>query len=346
MARKTNNEVSVERTFSQLEVDKLNECKVIIADCQERAEGLAQTIAGQLYIVSVKKLYEIEDYKTVHEWAMETFDIAKGTVSDSINTFERFGDGTTGNLLPQWAEYSFSTLMRMKGLTDEQIEKANITPTLSRSQVIDAIKGLKALEEKEKDLPRIEAEWQKVYKDASKVFDTEERLQFITDRVPEFLNKEYQTTAADYELLTLDLTSAIDLKAVTEELHKYDGAYEEYVKKVAEELSVQAGVPLNAHEMDEMTDIATAVLVTFKHMGEADDIEELESSAVEHVTPEKESSVTEHEEPETMPYVVVNINDYRNGNGSLNKKELLARLWEEIQKVENSEMDLLVQKTE
>lgn len=195
-------------TFTKADEDQFRACAQAITDAQNKAEGLAQTIAANLYIVSQKKLYQLEEYSTVHEWAMETFGIAKGTVSDAINTFARFGDGVTGKLQDKYSAYNYSTLMKLKKYSDEELEKMEINPEMSRSQVMKAIEEYKnrlALTDK---LPRLSEEWTKTYSEfAGIVAEPEDRVQHILSIVPQYMDKDYKPTVDDYERL-IELTRA------------------------------------------------------------------------------------------------------------------------------------------
>lgn len=197
--------------FTQADYDKLTTCTENILNAQRASEGLAQTIASNLFIVSQNKLYELEDYKTVHDWAMEKFDISKGTVSDSINTFARFGDGNTGKLLEKWENYQFSTLMRIKKFSDEEIEQMGIDFTLSRAQVIakiDSFKEAKALQDK---LPILQKEWQDILKEFYEVVqDTEERVNILVEILPEYADTDRELTGADLEKLITGVEAFLD----------------------------------------------------------------------------------------------------------------------------------------
>lgn len=293
--------------FSTQDINRLEQAVNTITECQNRAEGIAQTIASELFVVSSKKLYELDDCKSVADWAKLKFNISKGTVSDAITTFQRFGDGTTGKLLEKWEGYNYSTLMKMKKLSDEQIELAGITATMSRAQVVDAIEALRVLEDKQKELPRLEKEWAETYADLSKVMEVEDRMKLIQDIVPEFYNKEHINTPTEYEDLISAVRSEIEARSTVEQ-EEQDGNEESYE--------------------DEAMDTYEAR------------IDEQVSAQDENVDEEEE------EELHTYPQNELNINYYRRENGSLDKKALLNDIWELIQGVENNEYDILITKAE
>lgn len=214
MAKKdnTNNELSV---FSTQDINKLEECSRNILEAQMKSDGLAETIAANLYIIHRKKLYEIDDFKNIYDYAKERFDISRGTVSDSIGVFERFGNKEAYKIEGKYAEYNFSTLMRMKKLSDEEIEKCGISPTMSRKEVIACIEKLKDEKAKENALPDFEKRWGDVYKAYTEAQpESIERIKKIEETVPDFFKKDYTRTASDYEELIKMAESEVE--ALTE----------------------------------------------------------------------------------------------------------------------------------
>lgn len=207
-----NNELSV---FSTQDINKLEECSRNIIEAQMKSDGLAETIAANLYIIHRKKLYEIEDFKNIYDYAKERFDISRGTVSDAIGVFERFGNKESYKIEGKYAEYNFSTLMRMKKLSDEEIEKAGINATMSRKEVIACIEKLKDETAKENALPDFEKRWGDVYKKYTEAQpESIERIKKIEESVPDFFKKDYVRTASDYEELIKMAESEIE--ALTE----------------------------------------------------------------------------------------------------------------------------------
>lgn len=295
--------------FSTADHAKFEEANAIIRDCQLRAEGLAEQIAGQLAIVAAKELYKLEDYKNVHAWAMEVHGIAKGTVSDSINTFKRFGDMETGRLKQQYSAYSFSTLMKMKGLSDEQIKIANITPELSRSQVIDAIKALATLEEKSKEFEAEKQRFEKLYAEWHELVDkpTYEQLKAIAGRCENFFTESVDNrTLDDFVEVNYNLGNAID--AIK---HPEDA---EVVKETVEELA-----------------------------GEFVPDEEFQPTEEAPFEDKEENNSAVEQEPEAM---YININMYRREDGKIDKKALLQELWLMVLATEKDGGEFIVGKYE
>lgn len=222
--------------FSQSDKDTFARCISNIEVAQRQSEGLAETIAGNLYIINKKELYKLEDYDTIHKFAMEKFDISKGTVSDSINTFERFGDGVTGRVQDKYSKYNFSTLMKLKKFTDEEIETMGVTPEMSRSQVlkaIDSYKENKALIDK---APQLRKDWQASYASLCEVMPRP------SDRVAHLKDIFGDRAGAPVEELTpVELQKAIELTNTLVESIVNDGGDEESstVEQPTEELTVE-----------------------------------------------------------------------------------------------------------
>ena len=124
----------------------LDEVKANIFAIQDKFDGLAQLIAGQLYLASENKLYELEGYTGVGKWAEDTFGISSGTASDSIGVFKRFGnkDDLT-SIATEYAEYNFSSLISMKKLSDEQIKLLELDPKMSRREIKERVSKLSTI---------------------------------------------------------------------------------------------------------------------------------------------------------------------------------------------------------
>ena len=141
--------------FSQQDREAYTQAVTIIESAQRAADGLAEQISAELYRVKTRKLFMLDEAGAYPEkgftaWAVDTFGMSKGTVTDSVNTFERFKATDEVAIDAKWAGYQFSTLMRIKSYTDEEIERAGITADLSRKQVLEAIESLKLLKLEDK----------------------------------------------------------------------------------------------------------------------------------------------------------------------------------------------------
>ena len=355
MANKKANEAQTTENmsvFSALDIETYANANLIIKDSQEKAEGLAERIAGQLYIVSQKKLYQLDDYKTVHDWAMAQHDIAKGTVSDSINTFARFGDGVTGLIKEEYQQFTFSTLMKMKSLTDDQIELAGINPTMSRAQVMEAIKGLKVLEEKQAELPKFEKQWAESYKNLSKyIKDIDTRMAFITNVVPEFFENGHETTVVEYEDL---IREAEHYNSLNDKVDSFLSESEDLLQDRLDYLVLETGYTKEYIQGDGLPEVDLIVLCNkIDEYPVNDSNDEPEAEEKQYYEKENEAATNDitgaytgenEEEFHSMPTRQININDFRRENGSLDKKHILEVIWSNIQDIENNDCDLLITK--
>ena len=137
MARKnTLNPVTKQEVFTKAEIARYEEMNKIITDCQYKAAGLAKNIAGALYAVKLGDLYRIDGYKDIYEYGEQMHGVSRGTVSESVNVFKRFGDTDTKNkLAPQWDNYAWRALTFMKNLSDDEIARLEITETLPSNDI-------------------------------------------------------------------------------------------------------------------------------------------------------------------------------------------------------------------
>lgn len=120
-----------------------------ILNVQASHNNLIQRNAYLLWAVESTKAYRIFGYKNTATYAKNVLGImSKGSVSDAISTYQRFGETTgvidaknpdAGQLREKYRDFNFSTLMKMKKLTDDQIEAIGINPQMSRREVVEAI---------------------------------------------------------------------------------------------------------------------------------------------------------------------------------------------------------------
>lgn len=156
MARNT---LVEDRVFTEVELAELQDHKIAVKNLGKQAENIAESLAYHLWDINRKKLYEAETkadgsaFKGIVDYAEYTFGISKGTTSDSVNTFERFGNPELKAIAPKYAEYRFSNLMAIKKLSDSEIEEAGITPNDGRSAIKDKLKALGVAQEQANALP-------------------------------------------------------------------------------------------------------------------------------------------------------------------------------------------------
>lgn len=101
-------------------------------------------IAIVLRTVYDKKLYEVQGYKNIYDYANDEFNIARGTVSNwlmIVNNFCTLNEQTGFyNLDERLKDFSITQLVLLRQLTIEQIEELGITPDLSTRNLKALIK--------------------------------------------------------------------------------------------------------------------------------------------------------------------------------------------------------------
>lgn len=103
------------------------------------------TFAGAFLAIADKGLFNIDGYGSILEYAQNVhgYEGSKGQLSDMMNTFKAFGDVETCQVLPEYANYSFSQLKLMRKLKPIDLEK--VTPATTTRQLAEIIKSYKAL---------------------------------------------------------------------------------------------------------------------------------------------------------------------------------------------------------
>ena len=101
-------------------------------------------IAIVLKTVYDKKLYEVQGYKNIYDYANDEFNIARGTVSNwlmIVNNFCTLNEQTGFyNLDERLKDFSITQLVLLRQLTIKQIEELGITPDLSTRNLKALIK--------------------------------------------------------------------------------------------------------------------------------------------------------------------------------------------------------------
>lgn len=308
--RKSKKEIATQvenmTVFSAMDEQALQNCIMNIDKAQLQSEGLAETIAYNLCIVNDRKLYQLEDAKSITEWATNRFNISKGTVSDAIATFKRFGSMESGRIDDKYNAYTFSSLIRLKKYSDEDLEDAAINPSMSRGQMLNALEVWKNAKEDEEKLTAIRKEWESVYEELSKLpgMDTDKRREHITSICPDYYagGINDQTYGDLVKLVQLTKSFIVGYYTVnTDDIQEIDNNVRKWVEEMTEE---------NA------TEVVT---------GEVEDVDE-------------------DNYPHSFPKVEIKISEYLRDNGSIDKKAILGDIWDTIQRVFNSEFDLLITK--
>lgn len=137
------------RSFSPAEIAEYSELTVKIEGAQKQADGLARTIAGALSRIKSRKLYEYQGYKNIYEYGEQRHGIARGTVSDAINVYERFQNpDNKGTLLPEFEPFAWRALIMLKSIPDnDSIHKLGITYDMKSAEIKQRVADYKEASE-------------------------------------------------------------------------------------------------------------------------------------------------------------------------------------------------------
>lgn len=101
-------------------------------------------VAFYLKTVYDKKLYEVQGFKNIYDYANEEFNIARGTVSNWLMIANNFGilNSDTGfySLDERLKDFSITQLVLVRQLTIEQIQELGIIPSMTTRQLKALIK--------------------------------------------------------------------------------------------------------------------------------------------------------------------------------------------------------------
>ena len=96
-------------------------------------------IAFVLKTVYDEKLYAVDGYKNIYDYAYDNYNVARGTCSNWLKVVDNFGvlNKQTGfyGLDSRLQDFSITQLILIRGLTIEQIQTANITPDMSTREI-------------------------------------------------------------------------------------------------------------------------------------------------------------------------------------------------------------------
>ena len=101
-------------------------------------------IAFVLKTVYEEKLYQIDGYKNIYEYAYDNFNIARGTCSNWLKVVDNFGvlNSQTGfyGLDDRLKDFSITQLILIRALSIEQIQAADIKPAMSTREIKQIVK--------------------------------------------------------------------------------------------------------------------------------------------------------------------------------------------------------------
>lgn len=85
--------------------------------------------AFALHAIYKNKLYQLDNFKNIYDFAKENYSIARGTCNNFINICEKFGvpneNGNIMELSPTYAQYSVSQLAVMLAFPKELLNKCD-----------------------------------------------------------------------------------------------------------------------------------------------------------------------------------------------------------------------------
>ena len=101
-------------------------------------------IAFVLKTVYEEKLYQIDGYKNIYDYAYDNYNIARGTCSNWLKVVDNFGvlDTQTGfyGLDNRLKDFSITQLILIRALSIDQIQAADIKPTMSTREIKQIVK--------------------------------------------------------------------------------------------------------------------------------------------------------------------------------------------------------------
>lgn len=130
--------------------EKFNKQDSEIQKAFASVESSMLKVGHAIYMIAKDSLHTVAGYNTVHDYAMDKYNIAKGAVSDAVNTFKFFCDENGDFKDTKYKDFTYSQLKLMRKLPAELLE--TITPDTSCRDIQNMINASKhQLEVKEDD---------------------------------------------------------------------------------------------------------------------------------------------------------------------------------------------------
>lgn len=97
-----------------------------------------------LKVISDKKLYKLDNYDSIYDYAEKRFNIKTTTVKNLINIAEKFLDDH-GKIIPEFKDYTYSQLIEIDKISDSSYE--NLNPNMSvrdikNLQIVEKLDGV------------------------------------------------------------------------------------------------------------------------------------------------------------------------------------------------------------
>lgn len=175
-----NNEIMTVEEFTILSknVQRFNELTNKINTALNDASSKFLEVGATLYRVRQEKLYEIEEYEDIYEYASDKFGLKRTTTSNFMNMFIRFGTLDEGysikgySLKDEFKEYNLSQLTELVSVPEDDIKK--FTPSMT----VKEIRSVKALSKIDDYIKQVSA--QVDYKKLIEHFIHDEDVNFTT----------------------------------------------------------------------------------------------------------------------------------------------------------------------
>lgn len=162
---KTNKIETVEETVSTLPMDvkevstslvlshEYESCVKSINNALKNVTDGFLTIGKTLNDVETQKIYAFAGFENVYDFAKENFSLGETSVKNYISVFKRFGDPSTysGRLKEKYKEYSFTQLVELIPMKDDEIKK--VTPEFN----IKEIRSIKKVSQLTSDVKKLNA---------------------------------------------------------------------------------------------------------------------------------------------------------------------------------------------
>lgn len=192
-----------------------------------KAQKCYLNIAFKLHLIYTKKLYVIDNYQNINDFAMSMFDLSKTVCNNYINIIDQFGDYTadennvisfTGKLKPEYEKFSSSQLIAMLKLPE------NILKTISPEMSVREIKEIKR--EYKDGLSAIEDK--KIIDTTAKVLSDDESDESDEPEVPE----EFELTSGEKEMKSIRVAIVDNILSLSPDIQDIIGsAYADFKEK-------------------------------------------------------------------------------------------------------------------
>ncbi len=146
-------------TFTKAEEQKFNKFVTRIESAYKATNKSMLDIAGSIAAIAENKLFRVDGYQNIYDLCKERFGISRGTVSNCVNVWKEYGDSKTGELLPEFKDYSFNQLAEMRKLPDNVRE--TITVETPVSEIKEKLRESKKTEESESESESVQTSKQK-----------------------------------------------------------------------------------------------------------------------------------------------------------------------------------------